>query len=147
MLGLQLLLERKTQRKRLPKAEDQTAGKGLRAGLDIEERAPDGLTCQGALVDHTLPSYQSGITRHHPALLGQYQAVSGHQLTGVNPLFLCGTWGSVRSAALLAPTPSLSPACSSPPPGRHTCTRTDSLTMSLRVKLCCGTEGQEELSG
>lgn len=39
---------------------------------------------------------------------------------------------------LLEP-PSLPPR--SPPPGRHTHTRADSRTMSLRVWLCCGGRG------
>lgn len=35
----------------------------------------------------------------------------------------------------------------SPPPGRHTHTRTDSLTMSLRVWLCCNQGDKQGVDG
>ena len=44
--------------------------------------------------------------------------------------------------ASLPPAPSFSP-----PPGRHTHTRTDSLTMSLRVWLCCGQGDKKGVGG
>lgn len=47
-----------------------------------------GLTGQRALVDHAFSRHQRSITGHQPALLGQHQAVSGHQLTGVDPFLL-----------------------------------------------------------
>lgn len=113
---------------------------GLVAGEEAQQATDQGLgmTCQRALVDHAFTGHQGSVAGHRPTLLGQHQAVSGHQLTGVNPL-LCrqaGTSVWPRRPSRLPQPPSLPRF--SPPPGRHTHTRTDSLTMSLRVWLCCG---------
>ena len=52
------------------------------------------LTCQRALIDHALASHQGSIAGHQPTLLGQHQAVSRHELTGVDPFLLCGQAGA-----------------------------------------------------
>lgn len=62
------------------------------AGEEAQQAADQGLgmTCQRALVDHAFTGHQGSVAGHRPTLLGQHQAVSGHQLTGVNPLLSPG---------------------------------------------------------
>lgn len=74
----------------MPTGSSDTRQRGLVAGRDVQA-APGqglGLTCQRALVDHAFSGHQGSIAGHQPTLLGQHQAVSGHQLTGVDPLLL-----------------------------------------------------------
>lgn len=60
------------------------------AGKDVQEATGQGLglTCQRALVDHAFSGHQCSIAGHQPTLLGQHQAVSGHQLAGFDPFLL-----------------------------------------------------------
>lgn len=128
-------------------------GCGTGAGREMQEPAGQGwadLSESSRWPRTRRPPAQRRRASAHPprAAPGSLRAPAGWSQP-IPPLEASGslsmTWrGSGRPQP--PPPPPFLPQLS-PPPGRHTHTRTDSLTMSLRVWLCCNRGDKQRVDG